>query len=110
YTEHGECVYPWCWRRLRLFLRVRRLLERACRCGIVSVGKHPRWLRWRSGAVEAPRIRLWLLAGDDLRLSVLPAYLWRDGDRIGAEFRESNVSHPGRRASGRSCYELPGRG
>ena len=86
HTEHGERVYPWCWRCLRPFLRMRRLLEHACWRGTVIVGEYPRRLRWRGGAVEASRIRFRLLVGDNLRLSLLLADLRRDGNRVSADF------------------------
>ena len=107
--EHGQLVYTWSRFCRRCLLRFRWLLEYAGGRGAIPLGQHPRRLRRRASPVEAHGVGFWLLAGDDLRLPVLPVHLRRDGDRLNEKLGHENVSGVDNPASGGGYYQLPGR-
>src|SRR5271166_5284119 len=55
---------------------------------------------------ETARVRLRLLVGDNLRLSLLPVHFFRYGDRVGKEIG-TDLRGLDRAASSRGSYELP---
>src|SRR6478672_4687789 len=108
HTQYCEPAYPGSRHRCRPVLRMRRILAYAGRRPAICLREYSRWLRWRGRAAQAPGVRLRLLAGDRLRLSILLVYLRWNDDRTREELGCENISCLGSGTSFWSSYKFPG--
>src|SRR5260370_12223085 len=111
-ADHSQCsesFYTWSGLRCWPTLCMRWLLEYVDWCGVIRLGEHSRWLRWRSRSIEAHGVRFRLLAGDCLRLSLLLIYLRRDNDRTVEKLGDEDLSCGGWSDPRGSYYKLSGR-
>src|ERR1700733_8909361 len=96
HAQHGQSVYARRELRRGGILGTRRVLEHVDRGNPFLVLERARWMRRGSCPPETSGIRLRVLAGDDLRQSLLLVHLlWLD-DRTGEKFRQSELSSMGR--------------
>ncbi len=88
-------------------LRLRRLLEHIARRAFMPLRQHSGWVRWRGRSFETTGIRFRLLAGDNLRLRVLPVSSCGHDHRTVAKLGNKNVPGIWRPALFWSLSKLP---
>src|ERR1700727_3541110 len=92
HAQHGQSVYARRELRRGGVLGSRGVLERFYRGNPFLVLERARWMRRRSCPPETAGIRFRVLAGDDLRQSLLLVHLLRLDDRAGEKLRQSELS------------------
>src|SRR6202041_4061814 len=96
HAQYGQSIYARCELRRGGILGSRRVLEHVDRGNPFLVLERARWMRRGSCPPETAGIRFRVLAGDDLRQSLLFVHLlWLD-DRAGEKLRQSELSVMGR--------------
>src|SRR3984885_771198 len=96
HAQYGQSIYARCELRRGGILGSWRVLEHVDWDNPFLVLERARWMRRGSCPPETAGIRLRVLAGDDLRQSLLLVHLlWLD-DRTGEKFRQSELSSMGR--------------
>ena len=79
--KHGQYFHARRRHCLCRILCLRRLLEHIARRVLMSLRQHYGWVRWRGRSFETTGIRFRLLAGNNLRLRVLPVSSCGHGHR-----------------------------
>src|SRR5260370_31931139 len=105
-ARHGQAIYARCELRRGDILSSRRVLEHVDWGNPFLVLERARWMRRGSCSSETAGIRFRVVAGDDLRQSLLLVHPRRHDDRACKKFRQSELSGMGRSLAFRRDYEF----